>query len=69
MDERQRLQTDLKRYRSIRDLVYDEQLIATIGELIRETEERLARIEGRVELGGPVPKAEEAGAANLLCKS
>jgi hypothetical protein len=45
MDERQRLQSDLKRYRTIRDLISDERVIAVIEELIRETENRLSQIE------------------------
>ena len=45
MDKRQKLQTDLKRYRSIRDLISDERVVAALEELIRETENRLSQIE------------------------
>ena len=40
MDERQKLQSDLKRYRTIRDLIFDERVVAVIVELIKETENR-----------------------------
>ena len=45
MDERQKLQADLKRYRTLRQLVTGQQAIACIEELIRETRDRLAQIE------------------------
>jgi len=45
VDKRQKLQTDLKRYRSIRDLISDERVVAALEELIRETENRLSQIE------------------------
>ena len=45
MDERQKLQSDLKRYRTIRDLISDERVVAAIEELIRETKKRLSQIE------------------------
>jgi len=45
MDERQKLQSDLKRYWTIRDLISDERVVAVIEELIRETEKRLSQIE------------------------
>ena len=45
MDERQKLQSDLKRYRTIRHLISDERVVAVIEELIRETENRLSQIE------------------------
>jgi hypothetical protein len=51
MDERQKLQSDLKRYRTIRDLVFDEWVVAVILELIRETENRLSEIEGSPSKG------------------
>ena len=44
MDERQKLQRDLKRYRGLRDLTTDEPLIEAIEIMIRETEDRLAEI-------------------------
>jgi hypothetical protein len=46
MDERQKLQSDLKRYRTVRDLISDERVVAAIEELIREAEDRLTQIEG-----------------------
>ena len=55
MDERQKLQSDLKRYRTIRDLIYDERVVAVIVELIRETENRLSQIEASSPKG---PMAE-----------
>jgi hypothetical protein len=45
MDERQKLQNDLKRYRTLRDLIHDEPAMATIEEMIREAEDRLCQIE------------------------
>jgi hypothetical protein len=45
MGERENLLSELKHYLTIRDLVYDERLVAAIEELIRETEERLTQIE------------------------
>jgi hypothetical protein len=45
MDERQKLQSDLKRYRTLRDLIHDEPVMATIEEMIREAEDRLRQIE------------------------
>jgi hypothetical protein len=45
MDERQKLQNDLKRYRTLRDLIHDEPAMATIEEMIREAEDRLRQIE------------------------
>jgi len=54
MDERQKLQSDLKRYRTIRDLIFDERVVAVIVELIKETENRLSHIEA------PSPKGSMA---------
>jgi hypothetical protein len=51
MDERQKLQSDLKRYRTIRDLISDERVIAVIEELIRETENRLSQSEEQSSRG------------------
>jgi hypothetical protein len=51
MDERQKLQGDLKRYRTIRDLISDERVIAVIEELIWETENRITQIEARLPKG------------------
>jgi hypothetical protein len=45
MDERQKLQSDLKRYRTLRDLTHNEPAMATIEEMIREAEDRLRQIE------------------------
>jgi hypothetical protein len=45
MDERQKLQSDLKRYRTLRDLIHDEPAMATIEEMIREAEDRLRQLE------------------------
>ena len=45
MDERQKLQSDLTRYRTLRGLVSDEQTIQAIQQLIREAEDRLVQIE------------------------
>jgi hypothetical protein len=42
MDERQKRQSDLKRYRTLRDLIHDEPAMATLEELIRD---RLRQIE------------------------
>jgi hypothetical protein len=42
---RQKLQSDLKRYRTLRDLIHDEPAMATIEEMIREAEDRLRQIE------------------------
>jgi hypothetical protein len=44
MHEWQKLQSDLKRYLSIRDRISDERLVAVIEELIREIENRLSLI-------------------------
>src|ERR1700738_2672909 len=46
----QKLQSDLKRYRTLRDLIHDEPAMATIEEMIREAEDRLRQIES-----GPDP--------------
>ena len=54
MGERQRLQTDLKRYRSIRDLISDERVVAVLEELIRETGNRLSQIEASSPKGSAV---------------
>ena len=59
MDERQKLQSDLKRYRTIRDLISDERVVAAIEELIREAEDRLTQIEGGLSRS----PAAEAGTA------
>jgi hypothetical protein len=45
MDERQKLQSDLKRYRTLRDLIQDEPATATLEEMIREAEARLRQLE------------------------
>ena len=45
MDERQKLQSDLKRYRTLRDLIHDEPATATLEEMIREAEDRLRQLE------------------------
>jgi hypothetical protein len=45
MDERQQLDEDLRRYRTIRDLTTDEAALEAIEIMIRETEERLAQLE------------------------
>ena len=45
MDERQSLRSDLKRYRNLRELTYDERALAAIEKLIMEAETRLAQIE------------------------
>jgi hypothetical protein len=45
MYERQKLQSDLTRYRTLRGLVSDEQTIQAIQQLIREAEDRLVQIE------------------------
>ena len=47
MDERQKLQSDVKRYRTLRDLLHDEPAMATIEEMIREAEARLRQLESR----------------------
>jgi hypothetical protein len=47
MDERQKLNDDLKRYRTMRQLPTDEPAIGAIEIMIRETEDRLAEIESR----------------------
>ena len=52
MDERQKLQSDLKRYRTLRDLIHDEPAMATIEEMIREAEDRLRQIES-----GPIKRS------------
>ena len=58
MDERQKLQADLKCYQTLRQLVTDQQAGAAIEEQIRETGDRLAQIE--IEMGEegykPVPR-------------
>ena len=58
MDERQKLQTDLNRYQTLRYLSNDQQAIAAIEELIRETRDRLAQIEIEMAEEGykPVPR-------------
>jgi hypothetical protein len=48
MGEREKLLGNLKRYLTIRDLIADEQAVAVIEELIRETKERLTQIEKKV---------------------
>jgi hypothetical protein len=45
LDERQKLQSDLKRYRTLRDLIHDEPATATLEEMIREAEDRLRQLE------------------------
>jgi hypothetical protein len=45
MDERQKLQCDLTRYRTLRDLIHDEPAMPTIEEMIREAEARLRQLE------------------------
>src|SRR5713226_9173390 len=45
MNERQKLQHDLDRYQTLRYIANDQQAIAAIEELIRETRDRLAQIE------------------------
>jgi cell division protein ZapA (FtsZ GTPase activity inhibitor) len=45
MDELEKLQSKLKRYRALRDLTTDEPALAAIEEMIREAEDRLAQIE------------------------
>ena len=52
MDERQKLYDDLKRYRAIRDSTTDEPTIEAIEIMIKETEDRLAKLEN--ELPGQV---------------
>jgi hypothetical protein len=59
MDERQKLQSDLKRYRTIRDLISDERVVAAIEEIIREAEDRLVQIKGGLSRS----PAAEAGTA------
>jgi hypothetical protein len=44
MDERQKLQSDLTRYWTLRGLVSDEQALQAIQQLIREAEDRLVQI-------------------------
>jgi hypothetical protein len=59
MDERQKLQHDLYRYQTFRQLVTDQRAIAAIEEQIREIRDRLAQIEiemGREEGDKPVPR-------------
>jgi hypothetical protein len=62
MDERQKLQTDLNRYQTLRYLSNDQQAIAAIEELIRETRDRLAQIEIEMAEEGykPVPRTPPA---------
>jgi hypothetical protein len=48
MGEREELLSKLKRYLTIRGLIYDKLVISAIAELIRETEERLTQIENNV---------------------
>jgi hypothetical protein len=55
MDERQKLQSDVKRYRTLRDLVHDEQAVAAIENLMREAEDRLAQIDAGLSR---IPAAE-----------
>jgi len=45
MDERQKLQADLERYRTLRHLTTDERAGSAIEQLIAEIEDRLAQIE------------------------
>jgi hypothetical protein len=47
MDELEKLQDNLKRYRVLRDLTTDERAIEAIEIMIRETEDRLAEIQSR----------------------
>jgi len=49
-DERQKLQDDLRRYQTLRQLVTEQRASAAIEEQIREPD-RLAQLEN--ELGGP----------------
>ncbi len=63
MDKRQKLQTDLKRYRSIRDLISDERTVAVLEELIKETKDRLSQIED--ELAGNEVEASKRVAEAL----
>jgi hypothetical protein len=51
MDERQKLQDDLDRYQTLRELVTDQPAIAAIEEQIREIRDRLAQLEN--ESGRP----------------
>ena len=53
MDERQKLQSDLTRYRILRGLVSDEQTIQAIQQLIREAEDRLVQIENAFTTPAP----------------
>jgi hypothetical protein len=48
MGERQKLQSNLKRYLIIRDLIFDELVVAVIQELIREAEDRLTQLENEL---------------------
>jgi hypothetical protein len=52
MDERQKLQSDLKRYRTLRDLIHDERATATLEEMIREAEDRLRQLEHAEDQAG-----------------
>jgi len=61
MDERQKLQSDLKRYRTIRSLISDERVVAAIEKLMREAEERLAQIESGLSPADTRSRAAEAG--------
>jgi hypothetical protein len=45
MDERQKLNDDLDRYRALRKRATDEAAIEAIDVMIRETEDRLAELE------------------------
>ena len=54
MDERQKLQSDLTRYRIIRGLVSDEQTIQAIQQLIREAEDRIVQIENAFSTPAPM---------------
>ena len=49
-EERERLLQDLERYRAILDFATDKQATAAIEQLIRETRERLDRLEGAAEV-------------------
>lgn len=45
MDVRQKLYHDLERYRALRDMTTDEAAIEAIDVMIRETEDRIAKLE------------------------
>jgi hypothetical protein len=63
MGERQKLQSNLKRYLIIRDLISDELVVAVIEELIRETEDRLTQLDN--ELGDQRGRGVKGDAAPL----